>query len=364
MARPVVAAAISIAAGKSKDAKLLRRYALESPTEARPLLEEACRLGAPRVQEAGFLSLAQLDLSRAEALALAAAAVGAGLSRKAARRAALKPLLWVATPACLSEAERLGVPFSADDLHDEARARALAHLVPRLRTLPPAEQLAAFTTWFGDGEALDVDALAPMLDDALTHAPLRLHIATSLVQRGHAPTCRRDDLPSVLQARALFVLPPDEAFDRARRLLEARPSARVEVLEALLHAEQVDPRWVPLVESFSSEALRLKGLLATRRPEAMRSLTPLLLAMPFGPELLTSLAALRQFDTPDAAPPLLHWLARRECDGHAALLATSLRACAGPDAIGALEAAMARNPAGTPFYAEAIATIRARTEGA
>lgn len=360
MKRRVTTADFDAVRATANDVKMLRRFVDQEGTAAITTLEDVIERGGGRMRKAAWLSLAELDLPSAEAKALASADAGWFKKRKP-RTQALEPLHFVATPACLERSGALGVEVTPGSLADQSFARAQAWAMELLLRSPDLErQRAVLAEWFPRYH-LNVGALG-LLRSSLERPSLlaRRNVLQILLEARDPQACRRDDVPDELVIEARFVLPADEAFDRLRPFFESRPLERGLLIRTLARQPGRDPRWVALFASLDDQSLRLSGLLATRRTEALALLAPVISSLPPGPELLAVLTALRGFDSPTAAELLLPWLERSELDGNAALLATSLRACGAPEHEAALQAAAKRNPDGAIFYLEAVSHIQAR----
>ncbi|MDP3153143.1 MAG: hypothetical protein Q8N23_10760 [Archangium sp.] len=344
--------------GAAHDVKALRKFVEQEGAAATVVVEEALDRGSSTMHKTAWQCLAQLDPTRAETKALV---MTAGLTKKA--KAALLPLWVVATTGCLDRLVALGIEVYPDKFPETSlsfsRAQGWA-LAVLLRSPEVATQKQLLQAWFGPYN--DASTGFDLLRGALEHPAflVRSEALQLLIGSRDVEACRLDSLPEDLVIRARFVLPAAEAFDRLRPWFESNPSQRGAVIRALGIQQECDPRWVELFSSLDDSAVRMAGLMATRRPEALALLTPLIQRMEPGPELLTALMALRGFRSAEAAALLVPWLSRSELDGNAALLSTSLRECGSPADAAALEAAAERNPQGALFYREAIAHIEAR----
>jgi hypothetical protein len=344
--------------GSANDVKAFRKFVEQEGPAATAIVQDAIDRGNAKVQKAAWLCLAELDLPGAEARALA---IAEGLSKK---KKGLEPLQFVATTACLDRLVALGVEVYPDKLADQALSRAQGWAMAKLlRSTEVETQERVLEEWFPHyrREPPTLDVLRGALDEP--SLLVRDEVFRILISERDVSTCRRDDVPEALVIDARFVLPANEAFERLRPVFEANALQRGPLIRALTRQPESDPRWVELFSSLDDSALRMSSLFATRRPEALALLAPLIRAMEPGAELLAALTELRGFNSPEAAALLVPWLARPELDGNAALLATSLRSCGSPSDAAALEAAAARNPNGAMFYLEAVSHIQARHRG-
>lgn len=358
MAKKVDLAEIEVAAGKAKHAKLLARYVKQEQGGALDLLEQCIAGGSKVIRAAAWPLLADLDVHRAERLALSAAE-GAASAKKKEKPLLLAGLLAVASPVTLARYEELE---GAVPLRELSAAGA--------RTQPWLEQQYGekrkTAGWVP--EALDAlgnavpDFFRGLLDDSELHWSDRAQLVQYFLLREDLAVARRRDLTPTELEQGAVMLPPDECFDRLAPLVRENRSTLLSIAYKL--GENADPRWVELYLSWMQRDPEVAeyGLCNLSSPAVVAPLLELASKRQWDQRLKDLLFALGRSGDVRAAPLLMKWLATAEGREAAPMLLTGLNGCGRDEDVPVIREAAKRSPELKGFYDTTIAHIVQRVQ--